>query len=288
MGPLIGFTIVFVCVLGGYALHGGPLPVLWQPYEYIIIGGAAIGSMVAASGPKGFMKTVKASLGAFKPNPYTKERYLALLATLYLMINKARAGGMRALEEDIESPEASEMFSADPFMRKNKEAMLFLTDTMKVLMSGAIEPHYIDQSLDLDLDRYKKEITQSSHELKTVAEALPAFGIVAAVLGVIYTMGYIGGEASQVGAGVAAALVGTLLGVLLGYGVAAPLAQVVKDRADSKLAYLNAIKMTILVWQQKQDPMNCVEWGRRTIKPSIRPTFDELDNACSEAKSRLR
>ena len=258
-------------------MNHGHLAVLMQVNEFIVIGGAALGAFVIANG-FGALKTALAStIGLLKPNPYAKAGYSELLQVLYDTFQKARKDGLVGLESHIEEPEKSDIFSKCPSFMKNHHALSLLADTLKVLLSGAVEDHNLAEILDLDLDQQLEASMHIPHAINGVSDAMPGFGIVAAVLGIIVTMGAIGGAASEIGEHVAAALVGTFVGILVSYGVLGPLAKALEGRVKSEHAYLCVIRTALLSFARGDAPMTAVEFARRNIDPHERPSFTELE-----------
>jgi chemotaxis protein MotA len=274
---IIGLVVVFGSIIGGYVMHHGQIAVLIQPNEFLIIGGAGFGSMVMAN-PPAVIKGVFASLiGLLKPNPYGSKAYGELLQVLYDVFQKARKDGLVGLESHIEDPEKSDIFKKYPSFLANHHAVHLLCDTLKVLLTGAVEDHHLSDILDADLEQHHHEAMMVPGAITTTGDAMPGFGIVAAVLGVVITMGSIGGSASEIGEKVAAALVGTFLGILLAYGVFAPIAKAIEVRIASEHAYMLCIKTALLSFARGDSPMTAVEFARRNIEPHERPSFSDLE-----------
>jgi chemotaxis protein MotA len=274
---IIGLVVVFGSVILGYTAHHGRMGVLWQPTEFVIIGGAGLGSFIIANPPAVLKGTMKALIALMKPNPFNKGAYGELLQVLYEVFQTARKDGLIALESHIEEPEKSTIFSKYPGFMHHHHAVTFLCDTLKVLLTGAVEDHHLSEILDLDLERMHEEEHQVPNALSTVGDAMPGFGIVAAVLGVVITMGAIGGAASEIGEKVGAALIGTFLGILLSYGFLGPLAKAVEVRGRNEGAYMSVIRTALLAFARGDAPMTCVEFARRSIEPNDRPSFAELE-----------
>ncbi len=275
---LVGFGIVFGSIVWGYTMHGGQLAVLNQTSEFIIIGGAGLGALIVANSPSVVKRVFSETLGLLKPNPYGKVAFQELLQVLYDVFYAARKDGLVGIETHVEAPEESEIFKAYPSFHQNHEAVAFLADTLKVLLTGAVEDHHLSEILDLDLEQHHEEAEKVTSALNQIADAMPGFGIVAAVLGVIITMGKIGGSPEAVGQSVAAALVGTFLGVLLAYAVVGPIAQAVGTRGKAQEAYMGCIRTALLSFARGDPPITSVEFARRNIEPEDRPTFQELED----------
>jgi len=274
---IIGLLVVFGSIVVGYILHGGNMAVLMQTSEFIIIGGAGLGAIIVGNKPAVVREIFAQTFSLVKKNPFDREAYTELLQVLYEVFYTARRDGLVGIESDIESPETSELFRRYPTFSENEEALHFLTDTMKVLLTGTVEDHHLAEILDLDLDQYYEEAMVVPDSISRVGDAMPGFGIVAAVLGVIITMGRIGGAVAEVGASVAAALVGTFLGVLLAYGVFGPIAQAIETRVRAEHAYLRCIRTALLSFARGDPPITSVEFARRNIEPADRPSFAELE-----------
>lgn len=278
MFVIIGLVVVFGSILVGYTMEHGKVLVLIQVSEFVIIGGAALGAMVAANPPVLLKRLFASVLGLLKPNPYSEKAYAELLQLMYDVFQKARKEGLIGLESHIEEPEKSELFTKYPTVMRNHHAVAFLTDTLKVLLTGAVEDHHLAEILDLDLERQHEEAMQIPAALAKTADAMPGFGIVAAVLGVVITMSSIGGAAAEIGEKVAAALVGTFLGILLAYGVLGPIASAVEARIRSEESYMMCIRTALLAFARGDSPMTAVEFARRNIEPADRPSFAELES----------
>lgn len=274
---IIGIAIVIGSIFAGYTMHGGSVAVLLQISEFVIILGSAAGAAILANKPKVVMAMGKEIFGLLKPAPFGKKAYEELLQVLYELFYAARKDGLVGIERHIEEPDKSELFRKYPAFRKNHHAMSFLSDTLKVMLTGTVEDHHLAEILDLDLDRHHHESMAVPNALYKIGDAMPGFGIVAAVLGVIITMGHIGGSAEEVGKSVAAALVGTFLGVLLAYGVFNPMAQAIESRMNSEDAYMRCIRTAILSFSRGDPPMTSIEFARRNIHPEDRPSFAELE-----------
>ncbi len=272
-----GIAIVFASVILGYTMHHGKLAVLWQPTEFIIIGGAGIGSFIIANPPAVLKGAMRGLLGLVKPNPFNESAFAELLQLLFEIFQTARREGLVALEAHIEDPDQSAIFAKYPGFAHHHHARAFLCDTLKVLLTGAVEEHNLTEILDVDLERMHEEEAAITSAVNKVGDAMPGFGIVAAVLGVVITMGSIGGAASVIGEKVAAALVGTFLGVLLAYGLINPLASALEARYRSEGAYLRTIRTALLAFARGDSPITCVEFARRGIDPSDRPSFSQLE-----------
>jgi chemotaxis protein MotA len=282
---IFGIVLVLVCVVVGFVMHEGNLMVLFQVNELIILGGAGFGSFVAANGMKNVGATVKSIQNLLKPDPYTKQAYVDLLKMMYSLFNVARKEGLLGLEPHIENPETSDIIKSYPTFLNNHHANAFFCDTMKVILTGAVGPHDLSEMMEIDLETAHAEMKLPAEALQTVGDAMPGFGIVAAVLGVIITMGKIGGEPEAIGKSVAAALVGTFLGILLAYGVFAPLARAIELRLRSESQYLACMRFALFSFARGESPITCVEFARRNIEPSVRPGFAEMEKQVKETRA---
>ena len=275
---IVGLVIVFGAVIGGYVMHHGELAVLVQVNEFIIIGGAGLGAMIVANSPAVLKGVMAQTVSLLKPTPFGATAYAELLQVLYEIFQKARKDGLVGLESHIENPESSDIFQKYPSFTRNHHAVSLLCDTLKVLLTGTVEDHNLADILDIDLERHHHEAMQVPHAVAAVGDAMPGFGIVAAVLGVIITMGSIGGAASEIGEKVAAALVGTFLGILLSYGFLNPLAKAMENRIKAEHDYMLCVRTALLCFARGDAPMTAVEFARRNVEPHERPSFAELED----------
>jgi chemotaxis protein MotA len=280
MFAIIGILIVIGAVVGGYLMEHGKLLVLMQPAELVIIGGAAAGTLLIANPLSTVIAIIKGILGVLKGSPHTKETYLETLKMLNELFMQARKQGMVKLEEDVEEPSKSQVFSKYPKFLANHHAVHFICDTIRMSISGGVPAFDLDQMMEMDMDVHHSASLGPISALSTVADALPGLGIVAAVLGVVITMGALGGPPEEIGHKVAAALVGTFLGILLCYGFLGPLALNMTKMADAELDYLRCLRQGVIGFVKGSAPVLAVEFARRSIPGDFRPTFKELETAC--------
>jgi chemotaxis protein MotA len=280
MFAIIGILVVFGAVVGGYLMEHGNLKVLLQPAELLIIGGAGAGTVLVAN-PLHILKEIVGGLsGVISGSKFTKQRYLDSLKMMYDLLNKARRDGLVALETDIEEPEKSPVLSQYPAFLKDHHVRDFVCDTMRMAVTGGIEPFDVDQMMEVDMEVHHHGATQPIAALSTMADSLPGLGIVAAVLGVVITMGALGGPPEEIGHKVAAALVGTFLGILLCYGLVGPVAANMAKTADDEQAYYHVMRVLILAFLKGISPIMAVEIGRRAIPGHVRPSFQEVEQTC--------
>jgi len=284
MFVLVGIGIVFASIFIGYTMHGGKVAALMQYTEFIIIGGAAFGSVVVGNGLKGATDLAKSVLALLKGNPYKPLTFLELLQAMYEVFSISRMEGLLALEKHAENPHESELLQKYQSFTKNHHALDLFADTLKVVVMGCVSVYDLSDMMDLDLEARRHDAMKTTSILTTVADAMPGFGIVAAVLGVVITMQAIGGPPEKVGEKVAAALVGTFLGVLLAYGVFGPLAKATEHIAQCEMQYMSCIKNAMVAFARGDAPLICVEFGRRNIEPELRPSFGEMEDACRNRK----
>ena len=262
MFAIIGLVVVFGAIVAGYLMEHGNIRVLLQPAELIIIGGASIGTVLVAN-PLHVLKEIASGLaGTFGSSRYSKERYTNSLTMLYELLNKARREGLVALETDIEEPDKSALLSKYKDFIKEHHAVDFVCDILRMAVSGGVEVFDLDQMLEGDMDVHHHEATQPVSALSTMADSLPGLGIVAAVLGVVITMGTLGGPPEEIGKKVAAALVGTFLGILLCYGLVGPLAARMGKATDEERAFLNVLRVVMIAFLKGIAPIMAVEIGR--------------------------
>jgi chemotaxis protein MotA len=280
MFAIIGIVIVFGAVIGGFLMEKGHMAVLVQPAELLIIAGAATGTLLVAN-PMRIIKAIVASLtGILKGSAYTKDRYLSTLKMMYQFLNKVRKEGLLAVEMDVEKPAESPIFKNYPDFLHDHHSLDFVCDTLRTAITGGVEPFDMDQMMELDMEVHHNEAAQPCDSLTTVADSLPGLGIVAAVLGVVITMGALGGPPEEIGKHVAAALVGTFLGILLCYGLVGPLAANMRKIADEHNEYLHVLRVLLLAFLKGSAPMIAIELGRRAIPAYARPGFDEMEKFC--------
>jgi chemotaxis protein MotA len=280
MFSIIGIVVVIGAVIGGYLMEHGSLKVLMQPAELIIIGGAAAGTLLIANPMSTVMGIVKGLLGVVKGSPYTKASYTETLKMLNELFMQARKLGMVKLEEDVEDPAKSPVFSKYPKFLANHHAVHFVCDTIRMSISGGVPAFDLDQMMEMDMDVHHHEAETMVSALNTVADALPGLGIVAAVLGVVITMGALGGPPEEIGHKVAAALVGTFLGILLCYGFLGPLASNMSKMNNGDMDYLRCLRSGVIAFVKGSAPVLAVEFARRSIPGEHRPSFKELEAAC--------
>ena len=280
MFAIIGIVLVFAAVIGGFLMEKGHMLVLVQPAELLIIAGAATGTLLVAN-PLHIIKGVASGLaGVVKGSPFSKERYLSTLKMMYQFLNKVRKEGLLCVEMDVEKPKESSIFKNYPEFLKDHHAVDFLCDTLRTAITGGVEPFDMDQMMELDMEVHHNAAMQPIDALSTVADALPGLGIVAAVLGVVITMGALGGPPEEIGEKVAAALVGTFLGILLCYGVVGPLSSNMRKTADEHNEYLHVLRVLVLSFLKGSAPMIAIEMGRRAGPAHVRPSFDEMEKSC--------
>jgi chemotaxis protein MotA len=282
MFSIIGIVLVFAAVLAGFMMEKGPLAVLFQPSEFIIIGGAAIGTMLAANPLHVIKKIVGSLMLVLKGSKYSKQRYIDSLKMMFQVFNKSRKGGLVAIEADVEEPEKSTVFSKYPDFLHNHHVRDFVCDTLRMAITGGASPLDVDQMMELDMDVHHASATEPVSALTTVADSLPGLGIVAAVLGVVVTMSALGGPPEEIGHKVAAALVGTFLGILLCYGVVGPLAANLTKLIDSEHNYYHVLRVVMLSFIKGMSPSLAVEVGRRAVPEHVRPSFKEVEQACRQ------
>jgi chemotaxis protein MotA len=279
MFAIIGIVVVFGCVLGGYLMEHGHVRVLMQPAELLIIGGAAAGTVLMANPLHILKQIVSGIIGVFTGSKFTKQRYLDTLKMVYDLLNKARREGLMALEGDVEEPDKSPVLSKYPSFVKDHHIRDYFCDTMRMAISG-VEAFDLDQLLDLDLEVHHLSASQPIASLSSTADSLPGLGIVAAVLGVVITMGSLGGPPEEIGEKVAAALVGTFLGILICYGLLGPIAANMAKVVEDERAYLHVLRVVMVSFLKGTAPIMAVEFARRAIPGHVRPSFKEVEALC--------
>ena len=280
MFSIIGIVVVFGSVVGGFLIEKGKLPVLLQPAELIIIGGAALGTLLVANPLPLIIKIFQSLMGILAGSRFTSALYLETLRMLNDIFQFARKSGLAKLEEDIENPEKSQVFSKYPNIVKDHHILHFICDTLRTAVAGVVAPHDLDALVESDIDIHHTASSAPVRALSTVADALPGLGIVAAVLGIVITMGALGGPPEQIGEKVAAALVGTFLGILLSYGLVAPLAANLQGIIDAEGHYYQVLRAGLIAFARGMAPMISVEFARRAIPHDLRPSFKDMEAAC--------
>jgi chemotaxis protein MotA len=275
MFGIIGILVVFGAVVGGYLLEHGNLMVLVQPAELLIIGGAAAGTLLIANPPSILTGILGGFKSVFGGSRFSKALYLKTLTGLFAVMQKARKGGLTALEADVEDPSKSELFKA-----WDHHARDFICDTLRIAMTGGPTPFDLDQMMELDMEVHHHYAQLPVSALNTVADSLPGLGIVAAVLGVVITMGALGGPPEEIGHKVAAALVGTFLGILLCYGLLGPMASKMGKAADEEGHFYHVLRVGLVAFLKGTSPLICIEFARRAIPGTVRPKFAEMEKAC--------
>jgi chemotaxis protein MotA len=280
MFALIGSVIVLVCVAGGFLMSGGNLLLLWHPSEIVVIIGAALGAFIT-SNP---LKVVKASfanaLGLFKKARYERSDYVDILKLVFDLLVKARKEGLLAIEADIEDPEKSAVFSRYPKILGDHHMIEFITDCLRLMVGGNLDPNELESLLEYELETHHKEAAEPAHAVQKVADALPGFGIVAAVLGIVNTMAAIeGADTATIGAKVGAALVGTFLGILVAYGFVGPISSAMKGRAEEEGKAFEVVKMALVASVRGYPPQVAVEFARKLLFSDVRPTFSDLEDS---------
>ncbi len=277
MNIILGIIIVLGCIGVGFTIHGGNVMVLMSPIEVLIICGASLGAMVIGNPLSVSIGVVKSGGSLMTPSKFNKTFYLELLALLYDIFNKTRREGLMAIEGDIEEPESSPIFSNYPSILKDHHIVEFICDYLRIMVAGNMAPHELEALIDQELEGHHQEAALVPGAIQNAADGLPGFGIVAAVLGVVITMGKIGGPPAEIGASVGAALVGTLLGILFAYGFIAPFASYLNHKVRDESRVYEAIKSVLVASMNGVPPQIAVEFGRKVVFHSVRPSFQELE-----------
>ncbi len=280
MFVIIGWLVVLGCVFGVFIVHGGNMAVILKalPWEMLTIGGATLGAFLANNQMKVVKATMKGLGSCFKGSKYTKARYMELMALLFDILQKARKEGLMAIEKDVESPHESDIFKKYPAVGNDHHVVEFTTDYLRMMVSGNLNAHEIESLMDSEIDTHHHEEHAAVAALQRVAGGLPAFGIVAAVLGVVNTMGSVGQPPAVLGGMIRSALVGTFLGILLAYAFAEPLAGLLEQKVEESGKELQCIKTTLLASMQGYNPATAIEFGRKVLYSTERPSFSELES----------
>ena len=285
MFVIVGILVVLGAVIGGFLMEHGPIRVLLQPSEAIIICGAALGTLLIANPLHTLKAVLRGVLQVLKGSSFSTKRYLDSLKMMYEMFNKIRREGPNSVENDIEEPEKSKFFAAFPQVAKDAHARNFICDTMRMVLMGGVEPFDVDQMMEADIDVHTHETEQSVSALGTVADSLPGLGIVAAVLGVVMTMSALGGPPEEIGRKVAAALVGTFLGILMCYGFIGPISSNLAKLAHEEHEYLHVLRVSMIAFMKGISPLLAVEMGRRSVPAHLRPSFNEMEKHCKQSSA---
>jgi chemotaxis protein MotA len=283
---IIGYVIVLASVFGGFAMTGGHLAVLLQPLELLMIGGAALGAFFVGNNSKAVKATLKALPSVVKGSRYTRELYMELMALQFDVLSKVRKEGLMSIEGDIEAPEESPVFSKYPAVLADHHVVEFMTDYLRLMVSGNMDAFQIENLMDNEIETHHHEGAVPAHVIAKLGDGLPAFGIVAAVMGVVHTMESVGIPPSELGLLIAHALVGTFLGILLAYGFVGPLASLLEQKLEESSKMLQCVKVTLLASLNGYAPALAVEFGRKVLYSTERPTFAELEEHIKKAKSK--
>ena len=280
MFVIIGYLVALGCIFGGYIIHGGNIGVVLHalPIELMVICGGAMGAFVVNNQPKVLKATLKMLPTAFKGSKYTKSRYMELMALLYDILQKARKDGLMSIEKDVEAPHDSPIFQKYANVGKDHHVVEFTTDYLRMMVSGNLNAHEIESLMDSEIETHHHENHAPVSAIARLAGGLPAFGIVAAVLGVVNTMGSVGQPPAVLGAMIGSALVGTFLGILLAYGIVEPLGGLLEQKAEDGSKELQCIKTTLLASMQGYNPTTAIEFGRKVLFSTERPSFSELES----------
>lgn len=274
---LIGYVVILVCVFGGFAMAGGHLKAIMQPIELLIIVGAAIGSVIVGNSMSVLKSIIKVLPQAFKGGKSDKTIYRDLLGLMFALLNKARQEGMMSLEADIDEPENSAIFNNYPNIKRKHHIVEFICDYLRLIITANMQPFQLEALMDSEIETHHQEEMIPINAITKLADGMPAFGIVAAVLGVVHTMESINLPPAKLGGLVGQALVGTFLGILLGYGFIGPVAGALEQKANETQVMLNCIKVIILASMHNNPPLISVEFGRKVLMAEARPSFNELN-----------
>lgn len=280
---LVGYIIVIASVFGGYAAAGGHLGAMYQPLELVMIGGAALGAFIVSNPMKTLKATLKTLPGLLKGSKYTKALYMELMALLYETLEKIRRDGLLAIEKDIDSPNESALFAKYPMVLRDHHLVEFIVDYLRLMVGGKLDANELESLMDREIETHHHEGEIPAHALQRTADSLPAFGIVAAVMGVVHTMGSVGLPPAELGVLIAHALVGTFLGILLAYGFVAPLVGIIEQKLQETTKALECIKATLLASLNDCVPAVAVEFGRKVLYSTERPGFAELESHVRES-----
>lgn len=286
MPIIIGYIIVIASTLLGYVLSGGYLAVLFQPLEFLIIGGAALGAFIVSNNAKVLKATLKAIGQLFKPAKHNKALYFTLMSLLYSVLNKIRQSGMLSIESDIDNPQESELFKQYPQILADAPVCDFITDYLRLMISGNMNVFEMEALMDEEITTYNHELEKPADAIASIGDGLPAFGIVAAVMGVINTLAQADRPASELGELIAHAMVGTFLGILLAYGFISPLAALLRQKNSNATKILECIKVILLTNMHGYAPQICIEFGRKILFSTERPTFFELEEHIQQSKDK--
>lgn len=284
MNLILGLVIVIGCVGVGYVLSNGSLIALWHPFEILIICGAAFGAFIIANPMNVVKKTFGGVLSLLKGSSYNKQLYMDLLTLLYGIFQKARKEGLMSIEDDIEEPENSALFTAYPKILKDHHVRDFITDYLRIIVGGNMNPFELENLMDVELDNHHHEAETVPTAITRVSDGLPGFGIVAAVLGIVITMGSLGGPAEEIGAKVGAALVGTFLGILFAYGMVGPMANMLEARNAEEASFYQVIKVCLMANVNGYSPQIAIEFGRKAMPTMMRPSFADMETHLKETK----
>jgi chemotaxis protein MotA len=286
MFVIIGYIVVCSTIFGGYALAGGHLGGLWQPLEVLMIFGGALGAFIVGNDAKALKATMKALPSIFKGSKYNKALYLDLLALMYEILTKIRKDGMMSIESDIENPESSPLFSKYPKIMSDHHLTDFICDYLRLMVSGNMDAFQVENLMDNELETHHMEGHVPAHCITRLGDALPAFGIVAAVMGVVHTMENVALPPAELGVLIAHALVGTFLGILLAYGFVGPLGSLLEQKLEESSKIFQTVKVTLLASLNGYAPAIAVEFGRKVLYSTERPGFTELEEHVKDAKNK--
>ncbi|MBK4734158.1 flagellar motor stator protein MotA [Noviherbaspirillum pedocola] len=283
---IIGYVVVLGAVFGGFAMSGGHLAALWQPLEVLMIGGAAIGAFFVGNDMKSVKATFKALPSVLKGSRYTKDLYLELMSLLSEILNKVRKEGLMSIEGDVDDPEQSPLFSKYPGIMADHHIVEFMTDYLRLMVSGNMDAFQIENLMDNEIETHHHEGEVPAHCIAKLGDGLPAFGIVAAVMGVVHTMESVGLPPAELGILIAHALVGTFLGILLAYGFIGPLSGLLEQKLHESSKMFQCVKVTLLASLNGYAPAVATEFGRKVLFSTERPSFKELEEHIKQAKAK--
>jgi chemotaxis protein MotA len=283
---IIGYLIVLASVFGGFAISGGHLASLFQPVELLMIGGAAAGAFLVGNNGKSIKATLQALPTVLKGSRYNKALYLELMSLLFDVLSKVRKEGLMSIEGDIEKPEESPVFSKYPGVLEDHHIVEFMTDYLRLMVSGNMDAFQIENLMDNEIETHHHEGAVPAHCVAALGDGMPAFGIVAAVMGVVHTMASVGIPPAELGILIANALVGTFLGILLAYGFVGPLASLLTQKLEESSKMYQCVKVTLLASLNGYAPALAVEFGRKVLYSTERPSFSELEDHIKKGKSK--